>query len=416
MRLRAALAVITTVCLAACAQDATPPSATAVAQAPRVQMWTLPTQAGAASPDLRITPNGQLLLGWLAADGKDAHRFLFSIADGNGQWQHAPRVIAENRPLFANWADTPHLIATADGSLWAHWLQRVGKSGGAYDVVLARSTDQGQSWAAEIKVNDDGTETEHGFATMWPEGRDRVGMAWLDGRHTSGHGHGDHQGAGAMTLRTATFDASLARSGERELDASTCDCCQTTSSLVAGEPMLAWRDRTDGEIRDIVTTRRQGGEWQTEQPVHADGWHLAGCPVNGPSLAARDDRVLIAWFTGAGDVPSVRIAMGDGDTFGPMQEVETGAAVLGRVAVALDDQHAWVAWLREEAGQQSVMLARYSTDLSREIERIEVAKLQARGRVSGFPKLVSDGNTAWMVWTDVEGDATLLRGARIKAN
>ena len=150
--------------------------------------------------------------------------------------------------------------------------------------------------------------------------------------------------------------------------------------------------------------------------MHADGWHIAGCPVNGPSMAAHDGRVLIAWFTGAQDTPSVRIAMNTDGAFGAMQEVDSGADVLGRVAVALDARQAWVAWLREEAGQQSVMLARYTPDLARELERTEVAKLQARGRVSGFPKLISDGATAWMVWTDVEGDATLIRGARIRAN
>lgn len=386
--------------------EATPPQS-------RVIPWDLPTGAGAASPDLRIAPDGRLLLGWLQADGKEAHRFVFATADAKGTWLHEPRVIAGDSPLFANWADTPHLIATADGALWAHWLQRTGKGGGTYDVVLARSLDQGRSWSADVTVNDDGTGTEHGFATLWPEGRDRIGIAWLDGRNTAGH---DHHGGGRMTLRTATFDGSLARSDERELDASTCDCCQTTSTVIAGVPMLAWRDRSDDGIRDIVIARREGGTWQAEQPVHADNWHIAGCPVNGPSLTAHDGRVLIGWYTGAGDVPRVRIAMGDGKVFGAMHEVETGPAVLGRVAVALDAKQAWVAWLQETDGRQSLMLARYAPDLGREIERIEVAGLQSRGRASGFPKLVSDGRTASLVWTDVENGTTVLRGARIRAD
>ena len=380
---------------------------------PRVIPWDLPTSAGAASPDLRIAPDGRVLLGWLQADGKDAHRFVFATADAKGAWLHAPRVIAGDRPLYANWADTPHLIATADGALWAHWLQRTGKGGGAYDVMLARSMDEGRSWSADVAVNDDGTEAEHGFATLWPEGRDRIGIAWLDGRNAAGHGH---HGGGRMTLRTTTFDGSLARSDERELDASTCDCCQTTSAMIKGEPMLAWRDRSDDEIRDIVIARRKGGTWQSEQAVHADGWHIAGCPVNGPALASLEGRVLIGWYTGAGDVPRVRIAMGDGDGFGPMHEVATGADVLGRVAVALDAKQAWIAWLRETDGRQSLMLARYAPDLGREIERIEVAGLQSRGRASGFPKLVSDGRAASLVWTDVENGAAVLRGARIRAD
>ena len=171
-----------------CIRDSSQPAADAT----RITTWLLPTQPGATSPDLRLDPDGRLLLSWLQADDNGTHRFLFAAADANGRWQHAPRVIVDDRPLFANWADTPHIKATADGALWAQWLQRTGSGGGAYDVVLARSTDGGRSWPASIKVNDDGTETEHGFATMWAEGDDRIGIAWLDGRHTSGHGHGDH--------------------------------------------------------------------------------------------------------------------------------------------------------------------------------------------------------------------------------
>ena len=400
----------------ACGQGGTEPETKPADAAPRVTTWQLPTGPGSASPDLRIAPDGQLLLSWLQMDGKDAHRFLFAAADRHGTWQHAPRVIVDDRPLFANWADTPHIIATRDGALWAHWLQRTGKRGGAYDVVLARSTDQGRSWSAGIKVNDDGAEAEHGFATLWPEGDDRIGIAWLDGRHTGGHGHGDHHGGGAMTLRTAIFDAALTRSSESELDASTCDCCQTASAVAGGAPMLAWRDRTEDEIRDIVVARREGGTWPPPRPVHDDNWQIAGCPVNGPAMAARDGRALIAWYTGANDIPSVRIATGDGAHFGAMHEVDSGPAVLGRVAVALDAKQAWVAWLREEAGVQTVMLSRYAPDLTREMERIDVAKLRARGRASGFPKLVSAGDAAWLVWTDVENDKTVIRGARIRAD
>ncbi|MER8349348.1 sialidase family protein, partial [Acinetobacter baumannii] len=75
----------------------------------------------------------------------------------------APRTIAEGGDWFVNWADTPHIAATADGALWAHWLQKSAAATYAYDVVLARSADGGASWSAPLRVNDDGTPTEHGF-------------------------------------------------------------------------------------------------------------------------------------------------------------------------------------------------------------------------------------------------------------
>ena len=383
-----------------------------IPQAMRVTPWPLPASPGAASPDLRIAPDGRLLLGWLQAGDNGTQHFRFAIADAKGAWPaQAPGDITSGSDLVANWADTPHLIATADGALWAHWLQRQGEERGGYDVVLARSDDGGRSWQATVKVNDDGTDSEHGFATLWPEGADRIGIAWLDGRNTTG-AHA-HHGGGRMTLRTASFDARLARHDERELDASTCDCCQTGAARVAGEPMLAWRGRDADETRDILSSRRIDGRWQPARAVHADGWRIEGCPVNGPALAAHGNNALVGWYTEADGDPRVRIALNAGRGFGPMHEVDAGAPVLGRVAVALDSKQAWIAWLREADGVQSLMLARFSPTLDHEWQRIEVAKLKARGHASGLPRLVSDGRGAWLVWTDVEAGARVLRGACI---
>ena len=87
--------------------------------------------------------------------------------------------------------------------------------------------------------------------------------------------------------------------------------------------------------------------------------------------------------------------------------------MLGRVDVALEATQAWVAWLREVDGAQTLMLARYTPDLSRQLQRIEVAKLEARGRASGMPKLAVDAGGAWLAWTDVIGGVPQLRGAQV---
>jgi len=87
--------------------------------------------------------------------------------------------------------------------------------------------------------------------------------------------------------------------------------------------------------------------------------------------------------------------------------------VLGRAAVAIDTQQVWVAWLREDAQGQTLMLARYALDLSKPLQKIQIAKLGARGLASGYPKLAVDAGGAWLVWTDVVKGAAHLKGARI---
>ncbi len=87
--------------------------------------------------------------------------------------------------------------------------------------------------------------------------------------------------------------------------------------------------------------------------------------------------------------------------------------MLGRVDVAVDATQVWVSWLREVGGAQTLMLARYTPDLSRQLQRVEVAKLDASGRASGMPKLAVDSSGAWLAWTDVVGGVPQLRGAQV---
>ncbi len=409
--------------LAACAREATPPASQtrAAAATPSTRGdWALPAPVGAAQPDLVLAPDGRLLLAWIEPQG-EGHALQFATFDG-ARWSRSQR-IAGGDDWFVNWADTPHVAMTADGALWAHWLQKSAAAPYAYDVALVRSDDAGATWSAPQLVNDDGTATEHGFVSLWPAARDRLGVAWLDGRNTATAGQAGHDGhalaeaGGMMTLRSALFDAGLQRLEERTLDLSTCDCCQTDVVATARGALLAYRDRTADEIRDIFATRLDGSAWTAPGPVHADGWKMPACPVNGPALDARGSEAVVGWYTAAGDVPTLQLARSTdaGDHFHAPVVVDRGAAVQGRVDVALDADQAWVTWVREDAAGQTLWLARYAPDLSREFERSEVAKLSGRGRATGFPQLVVRAGSAYLVWTDVVDGRPQLRGARFAA-
>ena len=424
---RLASALLLTLAFAGCSDHpAAPGSATngsasaddvPIEQALRVNALPLPAAAAAGQPDLMGTPDGHLLLSWVESH-EGAHALKFATF-ANGQWT-APRTIAQGNDWFVNWADTPHVMATADGSLWAHWLQKSANATYAYDVVLARSPDGGATWSKPLRVNDDGKAAEHGFVSLWPASRDSLGIAWLDGRESAsgehaGHGGHDEHASGAMTLRTAMFDPQLQRHDESRLDAMTCDCCQTDVALTARGPLLVYRDRTPEEIRDIAVTRQESGTWTPPHVVHDDHWKMPACPVNGPSVSASGNEVLVGWYTAANDVPMLKLARSNdaGDTFAAPVTLDQGEAVQGRVQVAFGTDAAWALWLREDAQGQSVQLARYAPDLSSELQRIEVARLQGRGRGTGFPKLAMGNGVAYVVWTDIVDGKPKLAGATI---
>ena len=386
--------------------------------------WPLPMAAGAAQPDLVATSDGRLLLSWFNSVPGRRTALQFAEYGRDGRWQGAPRTIAIGSSFVVNWADTPHIAATDDGALWVHWLQKSSDMHEAFDVLLSRSRDGGFNWSPPVLVNTDGKQAEHGFVSLWPQSRDSLGIAWLDGRNREGthEDHGEHgqpdTHRGMTSLRSAVFTASLQRSDESEVDASACDCCQTGVAMTTRGPLLVYRDRTAAEIRDIYTTRRDGERWTTPKPVHADGWKMPACPVNGPAIAANGNAVVVGWYTAADDKPAVKLARSDdaGDSFAAPVTLDQGEAVQGRVDVALDAAQAWVLWVREDnipvgGGGQSLWLARYAPDLSRELSRVEVAKLQGRGKGTGFPQLALRDGNAYMVWTDIIDGAPQLRGA-----
>ncbi len=112
--------------------------------------------------------------------------------------------------------------------------------------------------------------------------------------------------------------------------------------------MVAYRDRDEGEIRDISVVRATREGWSAPSRVHRDDWRITACPVNGPAIAALGRTVAVAWFT-APDQPRIRLAFSDdaGVSFAAPLEIASGR-VTGRVdLVLLDDRRAAVSWLAE---------------------------------------------------------------------
>jgi hypothetical protein len=414
------LALLVLAC-AACGR--TPPPAADAAAGYVVHDWPLPSTTGSGQPDLAVASDGRIMLSWISRLPGRRNALQFVAMGDNGRWQSDARTIAVGTSLMANWANVPHIAQTADGALWVQFMQERG-SGDAGDVALSRSSDGGFNWSPPIAVNDDGVAAEHGFAALWPATRNSIGVAWLNGGEAGEageqgmHHEGDTGGdgmhhAGRTGLRAAVFDMNLQRASESLLDAKTCDCCQSEIAATARGPLLAYRDRSDAEVRDIVVVRNDGQAWGKPVPVHADGWVMPGCPVNGPSLAADGDNVVVAWYTAADEQPRVQVARSTdaGDSFAAPVVLEQGAAVQGRAAVALDGQQAWVLWLREDAAGQSLWLSRRTPDLARELQRVEVAKLQGRGRATGYPQIALRNGNAYVAWTDIVDGAPQLRGA-----
>ncbi len=369
---------------------------------------------GSAEPNLTKSPSGTIVLSWLEPKGENT-ALLYSQLGVEGWGQ--THLVAESADWFVNWADLPSVLAISD-SLWAaHWLNK--RPGGiyAYDVALSLSSDGGKTWGDAITPHSDNTATEHGFVSLYPEA-DGLGLIWLDGRNTTAdansHDHHDEHGTGGMTLRHALVAVDGTISEELELDQLVCDCCQTSVAIAREGPVAIYRNRSEKDIRDIYITRSMNGKWQPGHAVSNDGWKIGGCPVNGPAVAAQGDRVAVAWFTMADEIPRVRFAMSldGGETFNAAIDIDNDAPS-GRVDLALlDNGLAAISWLDEgENGKGAIRVQLMQADGS--IVAAHTIATTELTRPAGFPQLQSAGNTLIVAWTDSSKKASQVKSMRI---
>ena len=369
-----------------------------------------PAGPGSAEPYLSVGNGGHVYMSWLEP-ADSGHALRFAMHDGSA-WT-APRTIVSRRDFFVNWADFPSLVVLDSQRLAAHWLQKNGTGTYAYGVRIAQSRDGGMSWDTPVTPHRDSSPNEHGFVAMWRDSA-QLGAVWLDGRKfkQAGHDASGHDAGNEMMLLSTTLSPNGTRGEEVRLDERTCDCCQNAAAMTKSGPIVAYRNRSEDEIRDIYVTRRLGGKWTPGAAVHDDNWKIAACPVNGPALAADADRVALAWFTGARDTARVNVAFSDdaGATFGAPIRVDDGNPA-GRVdVVLLGDGGALVSWIERIGGDTAaVRMRRISAD-GEAGATVTIASSSA-ARASGFPQMATTGSDVVFAWT-VPGRPSAIRVAR----
>lgn len=392
--------------LAACAQGER--ASQVVAQVDALADLPSPAAIPSGEPFLTSDTNGGVHLTWLEKSSDSTHALRYATLSGD-RWSET-RTITERRDFFVNWADFPSVTVTSTGTLVAHWLQR--RAGGkySYDVMITQSADSGRTWTEGRVLHRDGVAAEHGFVAVWPTAGGGVEAAWLDGRGTTTK----DESMRAMHVATTSIGPDGSLGEERLLDTRNCDCCQVAATVTTRGPVVAYRDRTVDEVRDIAVVRRDGGTWSEPAIVHHDNWQIAACPVNGPALASRGDTVVIAWFTGAQDTARVRVAFSTdaGATFGAPQRIDGGNPA-GRVDVEmLDDGSAAVSWLeRTDSTAAEVRLRRVRRDGTAG-GAVVLAKAMG-ARASGFPRIARRGGDLIAAWTHA-GDSARVRVARYR--
>jgi len=354
-----------------------------------------------AEPNL-VAQDGKLSLSWVnAIRGEEATLFYSQLE--NTTWKK-PTSIASGSDWFVNWADFP-ANATNGGVLLTSHLQKSASGTYTYDIVLNLRKLNGEIIKENFLLNTDGMEAEHGFVSVIPNKNDGFFITWLDGRNTVKEMKESHHKA--MTIRVAEVSSDGTIFNETQLDARTCDCCQTSITMTKNGPMIVFRDRSNKEIRDIYFSQKTGSVWSAPKPVFNDNWKINGCPVNGPKVVSNTVNTITAWFTAAEGEPKVKISFFSGSTF-KEPIVLNDVDAIGRVDVAfINDNEVLVSYM--ETDDLGTYLRCKKVTKSGEVSKaITVTKINS-GRSTGVPQLEIMNGFAYMVWTVSVEDKNQLK-------
>lgn len=165
---------------------------------------------------------------------------------------------------------------------------------------------------------------------------------------------------------------------------------------------MIWRSRRGDEIRDHHFAQLIDGIWSDPQPVSQEGWSIAGCPVNGPSVAANGKYVVASWFTAEGNRPRVRSAFANDSSLQFSQALDIDdEKPIGRTSViAVTDETAIVIWITamDKITRRASVAAR-SVDMNGNLGQIKHLSEINPGRDSGVPQVIKNQSSMMIAWT-----------------
>ncbi len=363
-----------------------------------------PFPENAMFPNLNVN-NDEAILSFIHSVGDTLDELMFSLYNANEF--SAPIKVTEGKDWFVNWADFP--AAAKNGkNIIISWLEMSAEGAYDYNIKMVISNDNGNSWSEPFIPHKDGISAEHGFVSIIPY-KEGFMSAWLDGRNTKLKDENGKEIYGQMTLRSAVIMPDGSMSSELEVDNKICDCCQTDLVNSSLGPILVYRNREDGEIRDNYFSIFNGEAWSEGKPIHNDVWEIPGCPVNGPAIDAFGDNIVSAWYTQAGGRPRVLTALYDAeDAKFNNSIIVDDEKVIGRVDVKLlNEEKFLVTYMEEAPGNQGVIKGKvYDSELNL-LQELDLGYTIAN-RSSGFPRTAKIGNEFLVVYTEINNGHKLV--------
>lgn len=311
----------------------------------------------AAEPATAVAADGSFYIAWVNHDAKQADVMLAHF-NHKGEPLTAPMRVNRQPGAATAWrGDQPSVAVAPNGAVNVLWTMRVdaGEKQGT-DIYLSTSTDSGQTFTNEVKVNDDKAPGAHGMHSLAVAKDGRIYAAWLDERNVhalmpSTKGEGHHMESNRDLYFAYSTDGGRTFSKNQKVASDACPCCKTALTVSADGTLYAgWRQVLPGSYRHIAVASSTDGGTKFSAPVIVsdDRWMLQGCPVSGPSLSvdAASGSLKVIWYAaGEGSAPGVYVAESKdkGHSFS-LRQLLSQENVRGTPALAVGNNNAIALW------------------------------------------------------------------------
>ena len=320
----------------------------------------------AAEPVTASASDGTFYVAWVNHDAKKGDVMIARFSSDGAMQGSLIRVNHQPGVATAWRGDQPSLSVALDGSVYVVWTARVhseGKHG--TDLYMSVSNDRAQSFASEVKINDDKVPGAHGMHSLAVAKDGRVYVSWLDERNVhkpkpSTKAEGHHMESNRDLFIAYSTDGGRTFSPNRKVATEACPCCKTSLAISNDGTLYAgWRQVLPGSFRHIaiVSSTDGGATFSSPKIVSDDKWVLQGCPVSGPSLSVgTNGNLKVLWYA-AGEANATGLYVSEsadkGRTFAPRQLLAQ-EAVKGTPALASCENRAIALWQAAELGETKV--------------------------------------------------------------
>jgi hypothetical protein len=374
---------------------------------------------------------------WTASSGSQSDIYI-SVSRDNGATFGAPvRVNDIDGDARASGEQAARVVLAPANVVHVAWPARHGETS---VIRYATSKDGGATFSKAITVAGDELRGARGWHAMALGYDGGVHVVWLDGRNAApsprqlparAGSHGDSAKAGSHDHskrpmeqpRQDVFHASWKGDdprSEHPVAASVCFCCKTAVATSGDRVYVAWRHIYPGNIRDIAVARStdNGATFGTPERLSEDNWMIAGCPDDGPAMAAdAHGGIHIAWPTlvvgnAPGETPRKGIfysARAEGKGFTARVRLDSGQTDTAHPQLASDEHGTTaVVWDERNGKERRIVLREIPHDGA------PSAPTFFAGDGVSYPA-VAAGEKQWIVvWVADAGDGALaIEGRRI---